>query len=808
VTTTQDTEQRWSQVTEIVDGALRRTDAKERSRYLREACDDDGELRREVEDLLRFENDDREILAGPARKRPARSLSQSWTPQPGEEIGPYRVVRRLGDGGMGVVVAAHDAELGRDVALKLIRRERLSEEALRRFDSERRILARLDHPHIAHIYGSGLHHSENGPQPYFAMELVDGENIDTWCDEQRLSIDDRIRLLLKVCDALAEAHRNLVVHRDLKPSNVLVTKGGEPKLLDFGIAKELETQGAAATDVDITRTGHQPLSPAYASPEQVRGRSVTVASDVYSVGVLLYRLLSGHPPYELDGDHVENVVKICEDEPRPPSTQALVAREVWRDGTPFSVSPDVLASQRRSDPRTLRRRLRGDLDSIVGKALAKDPRHRYRSMEPLAEDLSRHLQGLPVTARQATWPYRTAKFLRRHCWRLAAAAVVWGMLTVGLGGWLQSRDRVRASAEQAAEAERQAEALTLFARNLVRAADPDASGGRPLSAREILERGRQEARRTLADQPEPLAHQLEALGLAYQSLGDLDAARPLLEESLELRRQVYAADHRLIARGLNNLAALLYRSGERRQAEALYRSALEMKRRLGRPPEELDKVEGNLATLLAFRGELAEAEALYRDVLARRRQIYKPGDLDLAIGLRNLGNLLYLKGDFDDAEDALREALQLRRDAGQGDGTRTASVLGSLGRVLHAQGRLDEAEAVLTEALTIRRRLLGDRHLHTALVEKDLASVYFDLGEDAVAEVLWSRAMGVLRAKKPPGAWELADAESQLGVRLAAQGRFVEAEVCLRESYETLVRLRGERALFTRQAWERLVTSR
>ncbi|MCP4660088.1 MAG: tetratricopeptide repeat protein, partial [bacterium] len=287
-----------------------------------------------------------------------------------------------------------------------------------------------------------------------------------------------------------------------------------------------------------------------------------------------------------------------------------------------------------------------------------------------------------------------------------------------------------------------AEALTLFARNLVRAADPDASGGRPLSAQLILERGRDQARRTLADQPEPLAHQLEALGLAYQSLGELEAARPLLEESLELRRQVYGGDHRLIARGLNNLAALLYLSAERRQAEALYRSALAMKRRLGRPPEELEKVESNLATLLAFRGELAEAEALYRNGLERRRQEYQPGDLDIATSLRNLGNLLYLKGDFDHSEEALREALQLRLDAGQSAGTRTASVLASLGRVLHARGRLDEAEEVLNEALAIRRRLLGDEHLHTALTEKDLASVYFDLGEDAVAEVLWSRADG------------------------------------------------------------------
>ncbi len=801
----------WSRVTEIIDGALRRPDPKERSRYLREACAGDAGLRREVDDLLRFENDESGLLARPLRQRspqvPQAPEPQPAGPGPGEEVGPYSVVRRLGDGGMGVVVLAHDPELKRDVALKLIRPERLSDESLRRFEKERRILARLDHPHVARIYDSGLYQSGSTTQPYFVMELVDGETIDTWCDEHRLAIDDRIRLLLKVCDALVEAHHNLVVHRDLKPSNVLVTSDGEPKLLDFGIAKVLDpdtkARGAEATGA-VTRTGHQPLSPAYASPEQVRGRSVTVASDVYSVGILLYRLLCGHPPYVLDGDHVENVLKICEEKPRPPSTRTLVAREVWRDGVPLSVSPDVLARYRKTDPWALRRRLRGDLDSIVAKTLAKDPLDRYRSMERLGEDLRRYLQGLPVAARRATWHYRTVKFLRRHRWRLAASAIVAVALTVGLGGWLRSQNRAQASAKQAAEAERQAETLTLFARNLVRAADPDASGGRLLSAQVILERGEEEARRTLADQPEPLAHQLEALGLAYQSLGDLKAARPLLKESLQLRRQVYAEDHRLIARGLNNLAALFYQIGEGRQAESLYRSALAMKRRLGLPLEDLEKVEANLATLLAFRGDFDGAEALYRNVLERRRQAYKPGDLDIATSLRNLGNLLYLKGDFDNAEDALREALKLRLDARQAGSTRTASVLNSLGRILHAQGQLDEAEGALTEALAIRRRLLGDQHLHTAFTEKDLASVYFDLGENAVAEVLWGRALVVLRTKKQPDAWVLADAESQLGARLAAQGRFEEAETCLRDSYETLAQLRGEQALFTRQARERL----
>ena len=802
---------RWARVTEVVDGALQRPDARERRRYLRAACAGDKELRREVEALLRFEDADSAILGGPLlgervdsdAETPLAPAPEGPAPELGKEIGPYRVEKVLGAGGMGIVARAYDPELDRHVALKLLRREVVSDELLRRFETERRVLARLDHPHIARIFDAGTEGEGDAALPWFAMELVEGQPIDAWCDHHRLPVNDRLRLVLKVCDALAEAHRNLVVHRDLKPGNILVTEAGEPKLLDFGIAKDLDDLG----DATLTRAGGQLLTPAYASPEQVRSRPVTVATDVYSLGVLLYRLLCGHPPYLLDGDQVENVRKLCFEEPPPPSTQMVLTLEVWRGGSPRSVTPAELARARGSDPETLRRRLRGDLDSIVAKALAKEPEKRYRSMEGLAGDLRNHLERRPVSARSATILYRASKFARRHRWRLGLAAL---MVAALFAGALARLERTRAVKEQrrvamqAAQAERQADALTLFARNLVRAVDPDASGGRRLSAHEILERAREQARSSFEDEPELLAHQLEALGLAYQSLGDLAAARPLLEESLRLRRSVYADDHRLVARGLNNLAALRYVAGDRAAAERLYRAALEMKRRLGQPPEDLAKVESNLATLLTFRGEYAEAEALYRRVLETRRRVWGPGDRDVASSLRSLGNLLYLKGDFNAAEAAVGEALELRlADVGP-ESTGAASALSLLGRVHHAQGRLEEAAETLSRALDVRLEILGEDHLHVALTRKDLASVRFDLGDDGVAEELWQQAMEVLRAEKPADSWELADADSQLGGRLAARGRFEEAEPLLRSSVETLRRLRGEEALYTRQARERL----
>ncbi len=792
------TQTRWARVTEIVDGALQRPDPRERRAFLHKACGGDGALRREVEGLLRFEDaegdwlpKDRSLqdLREPGQGEPVASDTTTEIHPtedglaPGSHVGPYRIESRLGSGGMGRVFLAYEPSLGRHVALKVIRRDKVSPELIRRFEQERRILARLEHPNIARIFGSGKHEG----LPFFVMERVSGRPIDRWCDDRRLGVNERLGLIIQVCGALDEAHRNLVVHRDLKPSNVWVDGQGRPKILDFGIAKDLAPTDPLADGGVHATTAHQLLSLPFAAPEQVRNRPVSVATDVYGLGVLLYELLCGHPPYVLDGDVFENVRTICEHLPDPPSRRTTLNREVWQQGSPRTVSPTETAARRGTDPPKLRHRLRGDLDAILLKALAKKPAERYRSTAELADDLDRHLDGHPVRARGGGRTYRVGKFLRRHrAAALAIGAVLWGL--AGAWTWVDGERRTQVAEQEALEADREAEAVTAFARNLVLAADPDASGRR-LSVAEMMANAESEARRVLSDQPASLAHQLEAMGLVLQSRGAYDEARPLLTEALELRADAYGGDHRLVARSLNNLAALDQQTGDRASAEAGYRRALAMKRRLGQPEHETARVRSNLASLWVFRGAYQEAEPILQELLQALQRQAPPNRAELAGAHRTLANLYYLSGRSDEAQPHANRALHLREHRFGHDSLKTASALSLLGRIQQTQGDLEEAESTFRRALDIRRQLPHD-HVHVALAKKDLASLYFQLQEPELARVLWADAYAILAVRRPNG-WEMDDLW-----RIWASDQMEDASACLEEVRARLSATRGPESIY------------
>lgn len=415
--------ERWAQVRGIFDSALE-YNPSDRSRFVESACGGDQGLLEEVRAMLGSAADtDAGLLNGDAPGAGLQDIAAGDI-MVGKTVGPYKLLRRVASGGMGSVYAAArtDHEFQKIVAIKIVKPGMGSEDILRRFRTERQVLASLEHPNIARLLDGGT--TDEGV-PYLVMEYVEGTPIDDYCDAHKLSITKRLELFLPVCSAVQYAHQNLVVHRDLKPNNILVTADGTPKLLDFGIAKLLKPEYNSGT-LAMTRAAMGPMTPEYASPEQVRGEPITTASDVYALGVMLYNLLSGHPPYVI-GNYTLYAIQqaICDTEPERPSVAACKTEDVPADdGTDHHLTPESVSVTRDGKPDKLRKRLSGDLDMIVLTALRKEANRRYASAERLGEDIRRHLTGLPVSARPDTWSYRIGKFAVRHKVGFAATVLV------------------------------------------------------------------------------------------------------------------------------------------------------------------------------------------------------------------------------------------------------------------------------------------------------------------------------------------------------------------------------------------------
>ncbi len=433
----------WSEVKQLLDEAIA-LDRAERRSFLERACNGDAELRRELESLLASHDDaGTGFLKNPAADLKAMTAAAPAPSREGRRIGVYQVLEQIGSGGMGEVYSAvrADGQYTKKVAIKLVRGGYDSRFVLERFRNERQILATLDHPNIARLLDGGT--TEDGV-PYLVMELVEGDRIDRYCDERQLSVSDRLQLFRQVCVAVQYAHQRLVIHRDLKPSNILVTSEGVPKLLDFGIAKILDPTSAAAQT-----TLARPMTPESASPEQIRGEPITTASDVYSLGVVLYQLLTDRSPYPTDTGSHQLARDICDTDPGKPSAVVLQSNAARSDSK--------VSSAREGSAAKLHRRLSGDLDNIALMALRKEPQRRYASVEQFAEDIRRHLEGLPVIAARGSWSYRAGKFVRRHTAGVVATAAVIIALAVGIGLTVREARIARIQAEIARSEKARAE---------------------------------------------------------------------------------------------------------------------------------------------------------------------------------------------------------------------------------------------------------------------------------------------------------------------------------------------------------------
>ncbi|MCI0693442.1 serine/threonine-protein kinase [candidate division KSB1 bacterium] len=768
---------RWNKVQALFEAALERQPA-EREAFLRDASAGESALYEEVKALLEADARPHSLLDGFAGD--AINLPEALSLE-GKLIGAYRVIRQIGAGGMGNVYLAEraDGQFEQKVALKHIKLGLGSVEILKRFQSERQILARLQHQNIARLLDGGL--TADG-RPFFTMEFVEGKPIDQYCDHRRLSVDERLELFRTVCATVQYAHRNLVVHRDLKPSNILVTEDGAVKLLDFGIAKLLSAGDEAPSPTTLTQLGQRVMTPEYASPEQVRGEPIITASDVYSLGVILYELLSGHRPYQLANRSPAEVEKLINTtEPKKPST--VVSQ---RDDT---APVEAISLARSTQPEKLRRQLAGDLDNICLMALRKEPERRYHSVEQLLQDVTRHLQRLPVSARPSTLAYRAQKFVQRHKIGVAMTTAIVFLISglIGFYTWrlANERDRAQLEAKKAAQ-------VSAFLADLFKVSDPSEARGRTITARELLDRGAQRLANELADQPEVQAQMMEVTGTVYQSLAQLDSASALLEKSLAIRRKLPGNVQADIARTLWVLGKVKVEQGDYNAADSLQRLSLNMRRDLfGNQNEEVAESLSSLGKIMYQKGRYAEAETLDLEALAIRRALFGEFHPGVALNLDDLGWLMYERGRYDAADSLHRQALAIRQELFGAENLEVAESLNNLGGALYAKGDYENAEPLIREALAIRRKLLGDDHPQTTFNLTNLAVLLeakhaYDEAENLYRDIL-AKHQRKLGEEHPVIADDLTD----IGRVLTAKRNYEQAEPYFRQAVALHRKLRG-----------------
>ncbi len=771
------TPERWQQIKVLVALALER-EPGERPALLDRECRDDEPLRLEVETLIASCEEDRDLIEKLTAER-ARTLILSGEPRVVSTltVGPYQVMGEIGHGGMGTVYVAMraDDQYRKRVAIKLVRRGMDTEQILSRFRHERQILASLDHPNIARLLDGGT--TEEG-LPYFVMEHIEGQRIDEYCDARRLTTIERLKLFREVCSAIHYAHQNLIVHRDVKPSNILVTPDGAPKLVDFGIAKLLKPEMYART-IAPTIAAVRPMTPDYASPEQVRGQPITTASDIYSLGVLLYELLTGHRPYRGAGLTLQELeMAICDEEPERPSTAVNRVEEVIdEDGSSQkTLSPETVSRTREGQPDKLQRKLKGDLDNIVLMAMRKEPQRRYASVEQFSEDIRRHLDGLPVIARKDTFGYRTDKFVRRHKFGVAAATA---LIVLAIAAAVAI---VMQSARAARERDK-AEKVSAFLVDIFKLSDPSEARGKTVTARDILDKGAERIERELKDQPDVQATLMDTIGLVYRGLGFYDSAAPLLEKSLSLRRELFGGEHLDVAKSLNDLGLVMIDKQNTASAEPLLKEALAMRRKLlGKEHKDVAESMNLLGLVLYFRGDFASAEQLQRETLAMRRRLLGNEHQDVAQSLNNLGLTLHDRGEDDAAEPFLQEALAIDRRLLGDEHTEVATFMINLASVKFAKGDFEEAERLHREGLVLDRKLWGNEHPRVALRLNNLAEAIRERGAYEEALPLYREAIAIDRKAIGEESWTVALFTSNLAAALHGEGNLAEAEPLYRNA--------------------------
>ena len=737
---------RWAQMKEVFLAAMEKPQS-EREAFLSDACPD-ASVRQEVRKLLEAED-------GPSLESPVPGmLAAAALPA---VIGRYRIVRLLGEGGMGAVYEAEQDQPRRTVALKVIKAGVASPELLRRFEHESQALGRLHHPGIAQIYEAGTADTGFGPQPYFAMELIQGESLLRYAEAHHLNTSQRLELMGKVCEAVHHAHQRGIIHRDLKPGNILVDETGQPKILDFGVARATDADAQATHQTDL---GQLVGTLAYMSPEQVLADPLELdtRSDVYALGVILFELLAGRLPYEVSGQLPKAVRTIREEDPTRLSS--------------------------------ISRTYRGDIETIVAKALEKDKARRYSSAAELAADIQRYLKDEPITARPPSAAYQVGKFARRHSALVIGVAVAFVILVAGVIASTWEAARAMRAEEEALRQRDSAKAISDFLQNDLLAqasanvqARPDRKPDPDLKVRTALDRAAARIARRFDRQPLVEASIRQTMGDTYRELGLYPDAQRQLERALDLRRRTLGEDQPDTLRSTEALASLYRVQGKYALAEPLLTKALDARRRvLGEEHPDTLSAMNSLAVLYWEERRYAEAEPLYTKALVGRRRISGEEHHETLTIMANLASVYIDQGKYAQAELLLIKAVNGHRRVSGEEHPGTLNIMNTLAVTYRHEGKYAEAEALSTKILEAQRRVSGEEHPATLIAMHNLAMLYYQQERYAEAEPLVTKALAASRRVLGPAHRTTGLCLTLLARLRLAQHRYAEAESVLRES--------------------------
>jgi len=788
------TPERWAQIRQIFDSALQRTPA-DRSVFLVAACRNDEDLRREVESLLVQHRSSGEFLDRPVWEYPGNALigAASSLPEGITRIGHYQIVGRVGEGGMGIVYEAEQEKPRRTVALKLIKAGRGSPETLRRFEQETQALGRLQHPGIAQIYEAGTADTGFGPQPYFAMEFIRGRPLRDYVQARHLDTRQKLRLIVKICEAVNHAHQRGIIHRDLKPGNILVDETGQPKILDFGVARVTDSEAQVTRQTDL---GQLVGTLAYMSPEQVLGDPLELdtRSDVYALGVILYELLAGRLPYSI-------------------SQRLHEAVETIRDSDPAPLS-------------SINRSYRGDIETIVAKALEKDKTRRYGSAEGLADDIRRYLTEEPIAARPLSARYQLQKFARRNRPLVAGVAAV---LIVLVGGIVIStreaqrarraeqvsmaeRDRATREKQRADEESAVAKAVNDFLQNDLLAqasasaqAGPQALPDPDLKVRTALDRAAARIEGKFEKQPLVEASIRETIAETYEGLGLYPQAQKQVERAVELRRHLLGESHPDTLTSMEELAGLYADQDKYALAEPLNAKVLEVRRHVLGPenPDTLTSMN-DLALVYLNQGKYGQAEPLFAKALEIRRRTLGDEHLDTLSSMHNLALLYRDQRKYGLAEPLYSKVVEVReRILGQ-DHPATLLSMNNLAVLYGIEGKYPLAEPLYAKIVEIQPRVLGKEHPDTLLGMSNLAACYVAEGKYAKAGPLYAKVLGIQRRVLGEENSDTLESIRGLAWLYLGEGEYNQAELLLARVLQVRRRTLGEQSPATVAAMSNL----